>query len=104
MKITSEKMEHCQVTLRVEADQGEMDKSLDKTYHRLSRKLSIPGFRKGKVPRVVLEQHIGRDTLLDEALDDLVPELYNQALDSEKLDPVDKGQVEILQKDPAVFK
>ena len=104
MKITSEKMEHCQVTLRVEADQGEMDKSLDKTYRRLSRKLSIPGFRKGKVPRVVLEQHIGRDTLLDEALDDLVPELYNQALDSEKLDPVDKGQVEILQKDPAVFK
>jgi trigger factor len=97
-------MEHCQVTLRVEADQGEMDKSLDKTYRRLSRKLSIPGFRKGKVPRVVLEQHIGRDTLLDEALDDLVPELYNQALDSEKLDPVDKGQVEILQKDPAVFK
>lgn len=104
MKITSEKMEHCQVTLRVEADQGEMDKSLDKTYHRLSRKLSIPGFRKGKVPRVVLEQHIGRDAMLDEALDDLVPELYNQALDSEKLDPVDKGQVEILQKDPAVFK
>ncbi|MCD6230734.1 MAG: trigger factor [Dehalococcoidia bacterium] len=104
MKITSEKMEHCQVTLRIEVDQGEMDKSLDKTYRRLSRKLSIPGFRKGKVPRVVLEQHVGRDTLLDEALDDLLPELYNQALDSEKLDPVDKGQVEILQKDPAVFK
>ena len=71
MKVNSEKIENRQVSLNVEAEVDEMEKALDETYHRLVSKASISGFRKGKAPRTVLEQHIGKDALLSEAVEHL---------------------------------
>ena len=104
MKVTTEKIENCQVILNIEAEAGELDKSLNESYHRLVNKVSIPGFRKGKAPRVILEQHIGKKTLLDEALEHLVPQLYRQAIESEKIDAIAEPQIEITQTEPVVFK
>ncbi len=104
MKVNSEKIEDCQISLNVEAEVGEMEKALDETYHRLVSKASISGFRKGKAPRAVLEQYVGKDALLSEALEYLVPQLYKQAIELEKIKPVDVAQIEFIQKEPLIFK
>ncbi|MCK4331434.1 MAG: trigger factor family protein, partial [Dehalococcoidia bacterium] len=59
MKVSAEPMENSQVALNVEMEAPEVDKYLEKAYNRLVGKVSVPGFRKGKTPRPILERHIG---------------------------------------------
>ena len=73
MKVTNEKTENSQVFLTIEMEPAEVEESLEKSYHRLVRKANIPGFRKGKAPRGVLEQYIGKESLLEDALNNLIP-------------------------------
>lgn len=104
MKVSTENLGNCQIALDIEAEDSELDKSLDAAYHRLVNKVSIPGFRKGKAPRAILAQHIGKKNLLEEALEHLIPQLYKQAIESQSLDPIAKPQIEITQTEPVVFK
>jgi len=104
MKVSRENTGNCQAVLTIEAESAELDKSLDAAYHHLVKKVSVPGFRKGKAPRSILVQHIGRGSLLEEALERLIPELYGQALESEGLEPVARPDVEIVETEPLVFK
>jgi trigger factor len=104
MKVSAEELENCRVALDIEAEAGEVDKSLDEAYRHLVKEVSVPGFRKGKAPRVVLEQHIGRGALLEEALEHLVPQLYKQAIQSKDLEPIAEPELEITQSEPLIFK
>jgi len=104
MKVSTENVGNRQVSLNIEAEASELDKSLDQAYRHLVNEVSIPGFRKGKAPRAILVQHIGKKNLLDEALEHLVPELYKQAIESQKLEPITGPQIEITQTEPVVFK
>jgi len=104
MKVTHEKLENCQVSLSIEAEVRELEKSLEGAYRHLVSKVSIPGFRKGKTPRAILEQHLGKNALLEEALEHLIPQLYRQAIESEKIEPIAQPQIEISQTEPLVFK
>ena len=104
MKVTAETLEDSQVALNIEAEAGELNKAMDEAYRRLVNKVSVPGFRKGKAPRFILEQHIGKGTLLEEALEQLIPQLYKEAIDLQEIEPIDQPQVEIIQTEPVVFK
>jgi trigger factor len=104
MKVSTEKLGNCQTVFTIEAEASELDKSLDEAYHHLVNEVSIPGFRKGKAPRAILVQHIGKKNLLDEALEHLIPQLYKQAIESQKLEPIAGPQIEITQTEPVVFK
>ncbi|MGA8848686.1 MAG: trigger factor [Dehalococcoidia bacterium] len=104
MKVSTENLGNCQISLNIEAEASELDKSLDEAYHHLVNEVSIPGFRKGKAPRAILVQHIGKKNLLDEALEHLVPQLYKQAIESQKLEPIVGPQIEVTQNEPLVFK
>ena len=104
MKISAENLGNCQTVFTIEAEASELDKSLDEAYHHLVNEVSIPGFRKGKAPRAILVQHIGKKNLLDEALEHLIPQLYKQAIESQKLEPITGPQIEITQTEPVVFK
>jgi len=104
MKVTAEKMERCQAALSIEIEPGELEESRTAAYRRLANKTSIAGFRKGKAPRAILEQHLGRDTLTQEALEHLIPQLYKQAVESQGLEPIASPQIEITQDDPVVFR
>ncbi|MEA3254106.1 MAG: trigger factor, partial [Chloroflexota bacterium] len=104
MKIDIEKMDNCQVALKIEAEPDELKKSQKAAYQRLVNKVSVPGFRKGKAPQVILEQHVGREAMLDEALEHLVPELYTKAVKSQELEPIAEPQIDITQTEPVVFK
>jgi trigger factor len=104
MKVSTENLGNCQTALTIEAEDGELGKSLDEAYHHLVNEVSIPGFRKGKAPRAVLVQHIGKKSLLDEALEHLIPQLYKQAIESQEIEPIARPEVEIIQTEPVVFK
>ncbi|MBA7607602.1 Trigger factor [subsurface metagenome] len=104
MKVTREKEEDCQVFLNVEMEPAEMEEALEQAYHRLAKRADIPGFRKGKAPRVVLERHIGKGSLLEDAINDLLPQAYEKAIKEQEIEPVASPSIEITQTDPMVFK
>lgn len=81
-----------------------MERSLERAYRRLSQRVSVPGFRKGKTPRPMLERHVGRQRLVQEALDILIPEAYNQALDEQDIEPIGQPSIELVQEEPLSFK
>ena len=104
MKVTNEKTENRQAFLTIEMEPAEVEASLEKSYSRLVRKTNIPGFRKGKAPRAVLERYIGRESLVEDALNDLLPEAYDKAIKEQKIEAIAQPHIEIAQTDPLVFK
>ena len=104
MKVSTENLGNCQAVLTIEAEASELDKSLDEAYHHLVNEVSIPGFRKGKAPRAILVQHVGKKNLLEEALEHLIPQLYKQAIESQEIEPIARSEIEIIQTEPLVFK
>ena len=104
MKVSTEKIQGSQVVLTIEADKEEMDRSLDKAYHRLVAKTTVPGFRKGKAPRPMLERYLGRDALVEEAANLLMAESYDKALEEHNVDAIARPKVEVLQVEPLSFK
>lgn len=104
MKTTVEKGEHCLATLRVEVEPAELEEAMDKAFHRISQKVKVPGFRMGKAPRHLLERQVGKEAMLEEALEKLVPELYNRALDSEHIDAIGQPEIDLEGVEPVKFK
>ncbi|HEX2173876.1 MAG TPA: trigger factor, partial [Dehalococcoidia bacterium] len=104
MKVSTERIESNQVVLNVEVDPETVEKSLDQAHRRLAGRLNIPGFRRGKAPRAMVERFVGRPALLEEALDRLVPELYQKIVDDEKIDAIAQPTFEITQLEPVTFK
>jgi len=103
VKVTNEKTENCQAFLTIEMEPAEVEESLEKSYSRLVRKTDIPGFRKGKAPRAILERHIGKEGLLEDALNNLLPEAYEKAIKEQKIEAIAQPHIEITQTDPVVF-
>jgi trigger factor len=104
VKVTREKTENCQAYLTIELEPAEVEKALETSYRRLVNKTNVPGFRKGKTPRPVLERYLGKDSLLDEALNTLVPEAYASAIKEQEIEAIAQPSIEITQTDPLVFK
>jgi len=103
VKVTREKEENCQVLLRIELEKLEVEKSKEQSYRRLVKKANIPGFRQGKAPRAVLERYIGKEGLLEDALNNLLPQVYEQALKEQQIEAIANPTLEIVQTDPVVF-
>ena len=104
MKVTLERLPESRVQLEIEVEPDRLERSLDAAYKRLVPTLRIPGFRPGKAPRRIVERMVGRDRLIHEALDSLVPAVYTEALESEEIDAVDQPELEILETEPVRFK
>ncbi len=104
MKVTNEKTENRQAFLTIEMEPAEVEESLKKSYHRLVKKANIPGFRKGKAPRDILERYIGKESLLEDALNHLLPEAYEKAIKEQEMEAISQPHIEVAQIDPVVFK
>ena len=104
MNVTREKTENCQAYLTIELESTEVEKALETSYRHLVNKTNVPGFRKGKTPRAVLERYLGKGSLLDEALNALVPEAYANAIKEQEIEAIAQPSIEITQTDPLVFK
>ena len=104
MKVTNDKTENHQAFLTVEMEPAEMEESLENSYRRLVKKVDIPGFRKGKAPRAVLERHVGQESLLRDTIDELVPQAYEKALKEQEIEAIAQPQIEVVQTNPIIFK
>jgi trigger factor len=106
MQTTLESTDKHTVKLTVEVPPEEFGKDLDRAYRKVAQQVKIPGFRKGKVPRQVIDAQLGRDAVLGEFLEDSVPTYYREALREHDLAPItdpdiDLGEVE--EGKPLVF-
>lgn len=96
MNVTTEKIENHKVVLTIEVPAEELDKGIKAACKSLANRVNIPGFRKGHTPRRILEMHIGKEAIMDEAFDRVAQKAFDAALKQENLDPVDRPQVDIV--------
>jgi trigger factor len=104
MKATAERIEASRVILNIEADNEEMERSMEKAYRRLVARTTVPGFRKGKAPRPMLERYLGREALVEEATNLLIMETYDQAIEENNVEAIAQPQVEVIRIEPLAFK
>ena len=104
MQVTNEKTENSQAFLTIEMEPVELEEFLERSYHRLVKKRGIPGFRKGKAPRTILERYMGRESLLEDALNNLIPQAYERAIKEQEIEAIAQPQIEVTQTEPLVFK
>lgn len=90
--------------LDITADEDEFSQAMDRAFRKTAREIQIPGFRKGKAPRGLIERTYGREVFLRDAADDVMDRLYREALEQEKLVPVGEPDVEIVELEPVSFK
>ena len=95
MKTTVEKLNPTRVKLTVTVDEKAFKPALDKAYKTIAGQVNIPGFRKGKVPAPVLDQRVGKDAIIGQAINDGIDDFYREALISEKLRPLAAPEVDI---------
>ncbi|MFC2065998.1 trigger factor [Chloroflexota bacterium] len=104
MRVTREKTEDCQAFLTIEMEPAEVEESLEVSYRHLAGKVKIPGFRKGKAPRAVVERYIGKESFLEEALNHMLPQAYEKAIEEQAIEAIAQPQIEVAQTDPVIFK
>ncbi len=81
--------------LEIEVPEDEVARAMDAAYATLVRRVQVPGFRRGKAPRPILERHIGMDALREEALRRLVPERYSEAVSQAGIAPITRPSIEV---------
>ena len=104
MKVTSERLPESRVQLMIEADEEATLKAQDAAYRRVVGSVNVPGFRRGKAPRPILERMLGRETILREAAQIVLPELYQKALEETGVDPLYDPDIDIISLEPLAFK
>jgi trigger factor len=95
MKVVFDKKEDNKVSFNIEIPEGDFEKGLQKAYLKNRGHFNIPGFRKGKVPRKIIEMNYGEEIFYEDAINSVLPEAYDKAIVELELDPVDSPEVDI---------
>ncbi len=95
MKSTTETLSPTRVKLTIEVPFEEFKPSLDAAYKTIGSQITIPGFRKGKVPAAIVDQRVGRGPVLDEAINAALPGWYSQALQDTNLQPLSQPEIDL---------
>ncbi len=97
MKASWEKLEKNEGILHIEVDKERVASALDQAFRKVVKKVNVPGFRRGKVPRHIFEARFGVESLYQDALDILLPECYMEAVKQTGIEPIDRPEVDIEQ-------
>jgi trigger factor len=95
VKSTTETLSPTRVKLTIEVPFEEFKPSLDAAYKTIGSQITIPGFRKGKVPAAIVDQRVGRTAVLDEAINAALPGWYSQALQETKIQPLSQPEIDL---------
>ena len=95
MKAELVKKEGNKVTLKITVDNNKFEEAVNKAYNKTKGKYNIPGFRKGKAPKVVIETQYGKGVFYNDAIDMLFPEVYPEAIKELNIDPIDRPDLDI---------
>lgn len=107
MQVTQEQVTPCEIDLQIEIEVEKVNKAIDETYKELGKVTNVPGFRKGKAPRVVLENFLDEDKVKERAADRILQPAYKEALEETKIEPWAPADVELVKfeiGEPLVFK
>ncbi|MCZ6539337.1 MAG: trigger factor [Chloroflexi bacterium] len=103
MKVTRDDAENGQAVLHIEVEEDRVERHLQRAHQKVSARVNIPGFRKGKAPRRLVEQFVGRDFLLDEAMETLVPEAVGVAVEESEIEGTHTPpHVDVIEREPVV--
>jgi len=97
VKVEIEKQKENEVKLKIEADKLEVNSNLDKVYNDVSYKIKIPGFRKGRIPKNILNLHLGKEYFYDKTAEKLIPESYLEAIEKINIQPIDQPEIKVIQ-------
>jgi trigger factor len=95
LKSTVERESPTRVNLTIEVPFNELEGPIAEAYKRISAKVNIPGFRKGKTPRQLIDQHVGRETVLEEAINAALPNIYASAMDENALHALSRPNLNV---------
>ncbi|NLV21129.1 MAG: trigger factor [Syntrophomonadaceae bacterium] len=95
MSARLEKIEKSEAHLSIEVDAQTFEEGLQKAYRKVVKQVAIPGFRKGRVPRELLEAHFGREILFEDAIEMVVPNAFEEALTELDIEPIAQPEFEI---------
>lgn len=94
MKVTVEKLPGSEALLEVDFTWDELEKASDKAYRKLVQQVNVPGFRRGKAPRTLLERRLGKEAIYQEAIDDLINETYRSTIKEHELTPLAQPELD----------
>lgn len=97
MSVQVEKLENSMAKLTIEVSAQELDKAMETAYQKEKRRISIPGFRKGKVPRAMVEKLYGPEIFYEDAANTLMQQTYPSAMEESGLDIVSRPEVDVVQ-------
>lgn len=103
MKVTRDNSSPIEVTLTVELATEDENPFIDRSYRRVVSRLNIPGFRRGRAPRHIVESMMGRTALLQEALEFMVPETLDKVLQDEAVSAFGEPSIEVTELEPVSF-
>ena len=89
MKVLKSKRNGNTINLEIEASHDELESKFDGAFKKVSKKASLPGFRKGKIPRKIFEKNFGKEVIVQEAIYDVINDTYKSAIDELKLKVID---------------
>ncbi|GAA4733023.1 trigger factor [Nocardioides endophyticus] len=95
MKSAVETLSPTRAKLTVEVPFEELKPSLDAAYKTIAKQINVPGFRRGKVPPAVIDRQVGRGAVLDQAINEVVPQKYAEALQANDLQPLAQPEIEV---------
>ena len=98
MKSTVETLSPTRAKLTVEVPFEELKPSLDAAYKKIAQQINVPGFRRGKVPPMVIDRQIGREAVVAQAMDPILSSSYTEALRENDLEPLSQPELEITRE------
>lgn len=104
MKVSTEVTPDHQAVVTVEVDEEQMQRAMQRAAQHVSRLRPLPGFRPGKAPYSMVERTIGKDVLVEEAIDDLSKSLYADILKENQIEPAAQGHLQVVSKEPPILK
>jgi trigger factor len=99
VKSAVETMSPTRAKLTVEVPFEELKPSLDKAYKTIAQQINVPGFRRGKVPPMVIDRQVGRGAVLEQAINDVLPQKYMEAMQEHDLQPLAQPEIEVTRID-----
>jgi len=97
MNVKVQKLENNMVELEIEVDSQKFEEGMQSAYIKNRKKFSVPGFRKGRVPRKIVEKYYGEAVLYEDAINIICPEAYDEAVKENGIEPVDRPEIDIKQ-------